>query len=35
LDMVKREIRISDKTPEHYSKLLRLGFQDKIGANCC
>lgn len=35
LDMVRREIRISEKTPEEYTKLLRMGFQDEIGANCC
>jgi hypothetical protein len=35
LDMEKREIRISDQTPEEYSKLLRMGFHDEIGANCC
>jgi hypothetical protein len=35
LDMVKREIRISDKTPEEYVRLLQIGFRDEIGANCC
>lgn len=35
VDMVRREIRISDKTPDKYSKLLRIGFRDEIGANCC
>lgn len=35
LDMVRREIRISERTPEKYSKILRTGFQDEIGANCC
>jgi hypothetical protein len=35
LDMVRREIRISEKTPEEYAKLLRVGFQDEIGTSCC
>ena len=35
VDMVRREIRISDKTPVEYSKLLSIGFRDEIGANCC
>jgi hypothetical protein len=35
VDMVRREIRISEKTPEEYSKQLRMGFRDEIGANCC
>ena len=35
VDMVRREIRISEKTPEEYSRLLRMGFHDQISANCC
>ena len=35
LDMVRREIRISEKTPAEYSKLLGMGFKDEIGTNCC
>ena len=35
VDMVRREIRISEKTPEEYAKLLRIGFQEEIGTNCC
>lgn len=35
VDMVRREIRISEKTPEQYSKQLRMRFREEIGANCC
>ena len=35
VDMVRREIRISDKTPAEYQELLCVGFREKISANCC
>lgn len=35
IDMVLREIRISDRTPENYRAILGVDFIDEIGANCC
>lgn len=35
VDMPRREVRISEKTPEHYARLLRVNFREEIGANCC
>jgi hypothetical protein len=35
VDMVQREIRISDQTPERYTRLLCVDFQREISADCC
>lgn len=35
VDMVRREVRISERTPEEYATLLGVDFIREIGANCC
>jgi hypothetical protein len=35
VDMVRREVRISDKTPEEFTRLLCVDFKEEISANCC
>lgn len=35
VDMVRREVRISEKTPEDYARQLQMGFRKEIGTNCC
>jgi len=35
IDMVRREIRISDKTPQEFAHLLCVDFNQEISANCC
>jgi hypothetical protein len=33
--MVRREIRISDRTPQEFAQLLCVDFNQEISANCC
>ncbi len=35
VDMVRREVRISEKTPEDYARQMQMGFRKEIGTNCC
>ncbi len=35
VDMGRREIRISDKTPVEYASVIACDFMKEIGMNCC
>ena len=35
IDLDRREVRISDKTPEKYTTVLSVEFAREIGVNCC
>ena len=35
IDMVRREVRISEKTPPEFARILGVDFVSNISANCC
>jgi hypothetical protein len=35
VDLIRREVRISDKTPPHYLPAISSDFMKEIGWNCC
>lgn len=35
VDMIRREVRLSDKTPAAYLTVLACDFMQEIGMNCC